>query len=337
MSDYTESIQFLSRLIYEALEQTGRRADAQTLATQVERLRLGLPAEDEFSVLLAWLGRCRLVHKLDQLQAPPESKERYRVPDLLAVFEHAGQALPVLIEVKSKVDNKLSWRADYYESLQEYGQAIGLPVLVAWKHRGLWALFELRHFQRPNANYRISLKTALKQNLLGLLAGDFAFVLRSGVGLHFRILKEKRLDAAEDAEGLQETWEARIEDAYFTKANGDRVARLGQGLWPLFLASPFEEHSDVTDTHVLQSFVIPYGEPMMQWAHRALGILLELRAAGESPVRWREVLQGYSVPTESAILRQAAEDGIEAKIVRYVIGQVPRERPSFLASGAASS
>jgi hypothetical protein len=112
------SVDFLPRLIYEALEETKWRAGAQTLAARVERLHLGLPAEDEFSVLLAWLGRCRLVHKLDQLQTPPKSEEYYQVPDLLAVFEHAGRTLPVLIEVKSKVDDKLSWRTDYYERLQ---------------------------------------------------------------------------------------------------------------------------------------------------------------------------------------------------------------------------
>jgi hypothetical protein len=335
------SVDFLPRLFYEALEQTGWRADAQTLAARVERLRLGLPAEDEFSVLLAWLGRCRLVHKLDQLQAPPKSKEYYRVPDLLVVFEHADRALPVLIEVKSKmgkpkVDDKLSWRADYYEGLQRYGQAVGLPVLVAWKYGGLWALFELRHFERPNVNYKISLETALKQNLLGVLAGDFAFVLRSGVGFHLRATKEERLSVTEDTEESSETWRLRIEDAYFTKANGKRTSKLGRGLWPLFLASPLEELCEVTDTHILQSFVVPREGPM-QWTHGALSILLGLRTEGESPVRWREVLQKYSIPTEAAVLRQAAQDGIEAEVVRYVFDQVPQEQPGFLASEATHS
>jgi Holliday junction resolvase len=194
------SFDFLSRLIHEALEQTGWRAEAQTLAARVERLNLGLPVEDEFSVLLAWLGKCCLVHKLDQLQTPPESEEYYQVPDLLAVFEYMGRTLPVLIKVKSKVDDKLSWKADYYERLQRYGQTVGLPVLVAWKYKGLWALFELRHFERPNVNYKISLATALKQNLLGVLAGDFAFVLRSGVGLHMRATKEERLSVTENTD-----------------------------------------------------------------------------------------------------------------------------------------
>jgi hypothetical protein len=209
-------------------------------------------------------------------------------------------------------------------------------VLVAWKYKGLWALFELQHFERPNVNYRISLATALKQNLLGVLAGDFAFVLRSGVGLHFRAMKEERLGVTEDIKESQETWLARIEDAYFTKANGDRVTELGRGFWPLFLVSPFEELSEVTDTHILQSFVVSDEEPM-QWAHGALNMLLELRTADESPVRWREVLQKYSVPTESTILRQAAKYGIEAEIVRYVFDLVPQEPPSFLATEAEYS
>jgi hypothetical protein len=31
---------------------------------------IGLPVEDEFSVACAWLGKCQLLHKLDQHQVP---------------------------------------------------------------------------------------------------------------------------------------------------------------------------------------------------------------------------------------------------------------------------
>ena len=42
--------------------------NAEALAAGVRRLARGLPAEDELSVILSWLGHCRLIHKLDQLQ-----------------------------------------------------------------------------------------------------------------------------------------------------------------------------------------------------------------------------------------------------------------------------
>jgi hypothetical protein len=50
---------------------------------------------DEFGVICPWLGQCRLVHKLDQQQAPASSRDTYQVPDLLAGFNAAG---PFLIE-----------------------------------------------------------------------------------------------------------------------------------------------------------------------------------------------------------------------------------------------
>src|SRR5262245_55773353 len=88
-------------LIAEAVQQLGLGADPKAVADRVRRLQVGLPAEDEFSVLLMWLGRCRLVHKLDQLQRPSDSRARWHVPDLFAVFDYHGTELPVLIEVKT--------------------------------------------------------------------------------------------------------------------------------------------------------------------------------------------------------------------------------------------
>ena len=40
------------------------------------------------TLLLSWLGKCSLVHQLDQHQLPPDSKHHYRVPDLFAVFRY---------------------------------------------------------------------------------------------------------------------------------------------------------------------------------------------------------------------------------------------------------
>src|SRR5262245_32471512 len=100
-------------LLAEAVRQLAPGASARDIVNRVRRLQIGLPAEDEFSVLLTWLGRCRLVHKLDQLQSPRESRERWCVPDLLAVFDYEGRDVPVLIEVKTSAptNNRLSWRA----------------------------------------------------------------------------------------------------------------------------------------------------------------------------------------------------------------------------------
>src|SRR5574341_858182 len=117
-------------LIYEALQQLNEGANVEQLINKIKQLELGLPSEDEFSVILCWLNRCRLVHKLEQKKAPPEASKRYRIPDLLAIFDYNSKQLPVLIEVKVTKEPKLSWRPDYYEALKSYSDTLGLPILV---------------------------------------------------------------------------------------------------------------------------------------------------------------------------------------------------------------
>lgn len=80
----------LARLIQDVLSELGYAANARELAKRVHRLDLGLPAEDEFSVICSWLGKCRLLHKLDQKQVPPGSRDTFQVPDLLALFDIGG-------------------------------------------------------------------------------------------------------------------------------------------------------------------------------------------------------------------------------------------------------
>lgn len=314
-----------ARVIHEALEQLGWTLDSKAIAERVTRLDLGLPAEDEFSMLLSWMGKCKLVHKLDEMQAPPESKEYFRVPDLLAIFEHKERRIPVLIEVKTSEDNTISWRPDYFEGLQRYGQELGLPVLIAWKYKpiGCWSLFELCHFTKPNLNYKITVATAMKQSLMSLLAGDFALVLKAGVGLH---LKMKKIRKVIDKDA-KERWEAQIEDAYFTNGVGEQLKQLGQGLWPLFLANEHEESTREDDTHFYQSFVVPTKETM-QWAHCIIAFLLKPKHA--EPVRWRDVLMNHQVPIKFNELRRTVFEGISKEVVHYTFDVSPQAGATFM-------
>lgn len=67
----------IEHLVYEALSQIGWKTDAKRLASRLVRLHAGLPREDEFAVVCTWLGRCPLIHKLDQSQAPTGSSSLY--------------------------------------------------------------------------------------------------------------------------------------------------------------------------------------------------------------------------------------------------------------------
>ena len=62
----------LEHLVHEALTQLGWGADGKRIAARIWRLNIGLPREDEFSVVCGWLGQCELIHKLDQRQTPKQ-------------------------------------------------------------------------------------------------------------------------------------------------------------------------------------------------------------------------------------------------------------------------
>jgi Holliday junction resolvase len=311
----------LSHVIYEALEQIAPGTDAQKLANRVQRLRVGLPAEDEFSIILSWLGRCRLVHKLDQLQSPRESRRELRVPDLLAVFNYKGRDVPVLIEVKTSIDKTLSWQPDFRDALQRYADTLRLPLLIAWRHHTFWCLFEARRLTKAVKNFNIRFGEAMKNTLMSELAGDFTFSLRPGCGIHLKIRK-----LSEETEG---GFDGRIEEAYWTNGEGNRFKKAA-GVYPLFLC--LEQHAVLVDQgeFVTQSFVIP-DRPTSEFAHRALVTLLRFSARSDE-VHWRRTLEEDSLPPLARDgLRQAARQALDAGFLHFGADIAPANMPRFLA------
>ena len=116
------------------------------------------------------------------------------MPDLLAQFENTG---PLLIEVKSKTKQTLSFTPDYLERLHAYAALVKMPLLIAWKHHSIWVLFEARHLARARKNFNIRLRDAMRENLLGVLAGDVAYKIAPGAGVRFRCKKEELLQVEE--------------------------------------------------------------------------------------------------------------------------------------------
>ncbi len=316
----------LSRLILEALQQIAPGADAQTIAGRVQRLQIGLPAEDEFSVILSWLGRCRLVHEFDQMQAPRESSKQLRVPDLLAVFDYHGRDVPVLIEVKTSVDKKLSWRPEFRDALQRYADTLEIPLLIAWRHRTFWSLFEAKHLTKATTNFNIQFVEALRNTLMSELAGDFTFSLRPGSGLHLKIRKL--------SEETKQGFHGRIEEAYWTNGNGERVKN-APGVFPLFLCLEQDSVFVEDGGFVTQSFVIPE-KYNSEFAYRALGTLLRFSARSDD-VHWRRTLEeGVLPPLANDGLRKAARQALDAGFLQYGGDIAPANMPEFLATSVTA-
>ena len=193
-----------ARLLHEAIQQMGWSAEPSSIVDRVKRLDLGLPTEDEFIFILSWLGKCLLAHKLDQAQFPPKSQEIYQVPDLLASFDTTAGSKLVLVEVKSTIKKKLVWKANYLKKLKKYSTLTDIPLLVAWKFYGLWLLVDINLFVKAKTNFHLSLETAMKNNLMGYLAGDFVYVMKPNVGLHFIMKKERIVSAKSTGKSSRE-------------------------------------------------------------------------------------------------------------------------------------
>jgi Holliday junction resolvase len=317
----------LHRLIHETLEALGWDADAAAIAEQVKRLDVGLPAEDEFSVLCSWLGKCELLHKLDQHQIPRRSEKAFQVPDLLAHFSTQSDRHPVLIEVKCRSSNTLSFRPDYLARLQRYADLVGMPLLIAWKFHSLWVLFEAKHLKKAARNFNISYGQALKENLLGVLAGDVAYKIGSGAGIHLRFQKEELLSVEETDDGKSENWQMRVTDVAFTGRDGAPVNDLSSDVQSLFTTWDLEAQEDHAEDHIWIRHVA--GEDGIQFAHTALVRLLDWHQPSGTRLSWRREARKEKLNTIEDF-RAALTKALDEKVVQYILNQVPQTKPSFL-------
>jgi len=321
------------RLIQEVLSELGWDEDPKKIANKVKQLDRGLPAEDEFTAICSWLGKARLVHKLDQHQAPAESRDLYQVPDLLVEFAHTG---PVLIEVKSKTKQTLSFRPNYLERLDAYAQLLNMPLLIAWKHHGIWVLFERRHLAKAQKNFNISFGEAMKENLLGILAGDVAYKIASGAGIHIRCKKEELISQEENDGTVTEQWQMRIDKVGFMISGGEPVDHLDPDVTTLFTTWDLSEQQSHSDTHIHMHFVAGDDDGMM-FGHMALTHLLNWTLPQDAAINWRHAIRRESVVSKMTNFRQALQRAMEQKIVRLILHQQPQTWPDFLPKSTDSN
>lgn len=317
-----------ARLIQDVLAELGWSADAAAVAEGVRRLDVGLPVEDEFSVVCAWLGKCQLLHKLDQQQVPIASRQEFQVPDLLAKFSTQTSKSPVLIEVKSKKNKLLSFKPDYMQRLQNYANLVGMPLLIAWKFHSLWMLFEARHMKKADKNFNITMETAMRENLLGTLAGDVAYKIGAGAGVHLRFRKDKLIKTEKTEDGYTEQWMMTIDDVAFTDYEGNRRTNLDGEVQSLFSAWDLEEQEEHNDSHIHLRFVA--GKEGMQFAHTALVLLLNGESRHDDRPNWRALLREAQVTANVANFSAALESAFRQKVVSHVFHVQPHTMPEFL-------
>ena len=319
------------RLIHEAISRLGWDVDPRSVADKVKRLDIGLPREDEFSVICGWLGRCSLIHKLDQQQTPSSSKKEFQVPDLLAVFDVDGNKIKILIEVKSSTKNTLSMRPDYLKKLKNYAALLELPLLFAWKFHGIWILFDSGRLEKANKNFNISFNEAIKSNLLGVMCGDFSYKLGKGAGLIFKFRKEKLIKENPTEDGDTQEWLMVVEDVSFTDYLGEKRTDLDPGVQSLFVTWDLTEKEEHTDKHINLRFMA--GDEGILFAHMALVHLLNWPAKEGEKIHWRHLLAKEEVVKDIANFSKTVETAMREKIVSHVFHQQPVCMPAFLKNG----
>ena len=314
------------RLIQNVLTELGWDAEPSKIAEKVRRLDLGLPAEDEFTAICIWLGKARIVHKLDQQQAPLASSDVYQVPDLLAQFENTG---PLLIEVKAKTKQTLSFTPDYLGRLHAYAELVNMPLLIAWKHHGIWMLFEARHFIKARKNFNIRFGDAMRENLLGVLAGDVAYKIAPGAGVWFRCKKEELLTVEKSRGTITEQWQMRIDEVGYTIAGGERAEDLHPEVTTLFTTWDLTERQSHSDTHVELHFVAGNDDGMM-FGHMALTHLLNWSLPQGATINWRHAIRREAVVSNMSNFGHALKRALDQKVVRTILHQQPQSWPKFL-------
>ncbi|WP_312101692.1 hypothetical protein [Acinetobacter venetianus] len=318
----------LERLIHESLEQLGWTTDAAKIADRVRRLNIGLPLEDEFSIICGWLGQCALIHKLDQQQYPISSKNPFQIPDLLANFNvHGVGNTTVLIEVKSCKKNVLSLRPDYVSKLKAYGELLGLPVLIAWRKFGIWSLVHLDIFSKANTNFNLSFNDAIRNSLMGKLLGDFSYTPQINSGIHISFRKEELLETIKTDDRNQENWKVIIDDVYFT--NGDcrelrDLSPIAQQLFYSWDLATTESHSN---SHIVIHNTI--NEEYGMFAHMALTKLLSFHTQKDQ-IHWRHYFQNDATISNISDFRNGVEENLKAGIVKYIFDIEPATMPIFL-------
>ncbi|WP_244488363.1 restriction endonuclease [Devosia sp. Root436] len=317
----------LARLIHEALEIGDWDGDPAVLANRVRRLDLGLPVEDEFMVLCAWLGKCQLIHKLDQAALPVMSKELYQVPDLMAAFSTQVGGGPVLIEVKSKSDRVLSFKPSYLEKLRNYASLVGAHLLIAWKFHSVWILFEAKHLKKAVSNFNISFDLAMKENLLGVLAGDQAYKIGAGAGIHLKMQKEKLIETVEGDNQRTETWQMRVAEVMFSDRTGQMMKSLSPDTQTLFTTWDLHTNEEHAEDHIWIRHVST-GDGL-QFGHTALVRLLEWHLPDGAKLHWRRQFRAGRIASLEDF-RGALARALDEGVIHLILDQMPHTMPDFV-------
>ncbi len=297
--------------------------DSATLLKQLQHIEYGLSAEVEFAAIASWLGRCSLAHRLDQDQfSSPGVDAEWRIPDLLLILEHQGETVPLLVEVKTTAKETLAFTPEYLKGLRQYADAVGLPLLIAWRPRrlGKWCLFD-PELARPAGRKLVLDLDTLKNDLMGWVLGDFMIVPKAGARFSIRFELQRLPTPAKDAE----TIEAKLAEVYWQDAAGHRTDAPPDGVLVTVL-SRSELVSEREGSRLIQSWISGEDGTCAQGILRAT---VAFAISEEERIHWRPVAKDL----ENILSRNQLLKDLNANLgtfVQYVLFQEPHMLPTFV-------
>jgi hypothetical protein len=327
-----DDIAKLSFLLYPDITKTALdQPSVESLASKIQDLHRGLLPEDEFAAKVTWLGNCAGINRIDQ--TPMEVVEvggKMRAPDFIAFPLVNGQPLPVLIEVKSKHDEKLDWSETYLFSLRRFAERVNLPLLVAWRCGAIWTLFDHREIKKNVTGYRITLIDAMRQDLSTALFRDLRIVMNPE--LEF-VLEMDLLDEAEGgADVLLPAGEYRFQIKGFGfYSAGVKIADYTSEHFGLFMATPDESELRRTGKQTFRQIYRPQLDHGF-YISNVLVAQLSFMAGMDEDIDWHRIVT-RPFPSSGQQLRESLQSAIDAGFVRYVMDVIPNDWPDFLLEG----
>lgn len=323
-----------AKLIWDAWAKLGFNTNPKELVEKVNQLKRGLPKEDEFAALSMWMGRCTLIHKMEQKQYPKLSKQEYQVPDLFACYKYNGEDVAVLIEVKSTKERKLRFTNVDYNRRMKYSQLTGLPLLIAWHLKGwdLWCLFELSKMRKKVSAFHIDFETAIKEDLMGILLNNIIFIIKKGTKLEMQYEIEKGTEVRDEIGQTLKKFTGVFKNIEFVSANGQKIppdSPLSELLYLIFLFVDNDVSDREDSNYVIQTFYTT--EDQTIFGYQILGVAsFGIEAIKNSQLNWLDVIKNESFKISYEDIRNAAKDGVHKGIVKYVIRNLPKPIPQFL-------
>lgn len=299
-------------------------SNPESFLKHVQHVEFGLSAEIELASILRWLGTCCFVHRLSEDILEEPARSIWQVPDLFAIFELDGQVVSALIEVKTNDDFELRFRSGYLERLQAYAAILKQPLLIAWKPRrlGLWLLFDSSEIPASgDGSVVVDLNIAFQNDLMSILAGDFAIVPKEGAGLRVEMVRVGEKVPANDG------YEAKfvVDQAFLRDSSGAEIKDAPETIFWTILSSA-RQHEEITDDRVVQEWLATGGLTRAQ---------LVLRTVAGFPlneaerIHWKSIGRNLNeIITREQILSDAKSQF--GSSISYVFHQEPKKRPSFL-------